>query len=366
MEEVSIKQARIKDFLEANQLEAVLLKKQANFSWFTAGGLNLVGIASDTGVTTLLVTKTKRYVIANKIEAMRMMDEEGLKELGFELLEHEWYVDREVELIQQVCGVLKQVGADVVFGECPNVDGELKKLRYSLTENEIQRYQFLGKQLSIAVEKTLLGVKPGDSECEIAGRVGRELWKDRIDPTGFMVAADERVFSYRHPIPTERLVKRYVMLCVNARYKGLITTITRILHFGKIDPKLLQQYRDNIAIECRMIEATRPGQPVVLAFEAALKAYEEFGYKDQWVLHHQGGSMGYYARDLKVTAATKEKVWENQAYCWNPSISGTKSEDGFIATVNGPIAISAPVIFPALSYNLNGVQIFKPDIMVVD
>ncbi|HYH01463.1 MAG TPA: M24 family metallopeptidase, partial [Bacillota bacterium] len=275
LEEIAVKQQRINDLLESKNLKGILLKKQANFSWFTAGGLNMVGIAADLGVTSLLITKRNRYVIANKIEAARMMDEEGLKELGFQLLEHEWYVDREAELIREVCGDLNQVGADVGFTECPNLDGEIKKLRFSLTDSEIERYLFLGRNLSKAVEKVLLGVKPGDSECEVAGRVGVELWQNRIDPTGFMVAADERIALYRHPIPTERLIKKCVMLSVNARYKGLITTVTRMLHFGKPDPALLQQYRDNVEIECLMIAATQPGISAAIPFGEAVRAYQQ-------------------------------------------------------------------------------------------
>ena len=364
--EVSIKERRLRELMDTKGLDGILLKKQPNFSWFTAGGLNMVGIATEMGMTSLLITRTGRYVIANKIEASRMMNEEGLAELGFQLLEHEWHVDREAELVQRVVGNLSKVGADVGFGSCQNMDGEIKKLRYSLTESEIERYLFLGEKLSHSLEKVMSGIRPGDSECEIAGRVGAELWKDRIDPTGFQVAADDRVFIYRHPIPTTRVIKRYVMVCVNARYKGLITTITRILHFGKPDPKLLKQFEDNNEIECRMIGATKPGVSASVPFDVGLRAYKELGYEDEWQLHHQGGAMGYYGRDIKVTQETRDVVEENQAWCWNPSITGTKTEDGFIATKNGPIMITGPVIYPRIEYKKNGVQIVRPGLLVLD
>lgn len=364
--EINAKHERLRDFMAEKGYSAVLLKKQPNFSWFTAGGLNMVGIATEMGMTSLLITRDARYCIANRIEAARMMDEEGLAALGFKLLEHEWYVDREAELIRQVAGGLEQVAADVSFAACKNADGELRKLRFSLTENEVERYLFLGEKLSAAIEKTALGIRPGDKECEIAGRLGAELWKDRIDPTGIMVAADDRIYKYRHPIPTSQMVKRYVMVCVNARYKGLITTVTRMVHFGRPTAKLAQQYLHNNEIECRMIAATKPGQPAVAAFKAALAAYREFGYADEWQLHHQGGAMGYYGRDSKVTEATADLVVENQAYCWNPSISGTKTEDGFIATGHGPLFITRPVIFPRLETTIDGLTLIKPGMLIID
>ena len=366
LEEVLIKEGRLRRLMAEKGLDGILLKKQPNFSWLTAGGLNMVGIATEMGMTSLLVTRSGRYVIANNIEAGRMLKEEGLGELGFELLTHAWHVDREAELVGKVAGDLSRVGSDSGFAGTRNVEGDVKKLRYSLTENEVERFLFLGDRLSRAVEKVALAVRPGDAECEIAGRVGAELWKDRIDPTGFQSAADERVSSYRHPIPTNRLIRKYLMISVNARYKGLISTITRIVHIGKPDPKLIRQFADTTEIECRMIEATRPGVPASVPFEAGLEAYRELGYADEWKLHHQGGAMGYYARDIKVTSETMDLVEENQAYCWNPSITGTKTEDGFIVTSAGPVMITRPVIFPVIEYKRNDVHILRPGLLVLD
>ncbi len=366
LEEVTVKHERLAGLMAAQGYRAVLLKKQANFSWLTAGGRNMVGIATETGMTSLLVTPEARYCIANRIEADRMMAEEGLAALGFKLLTHEWHEDREAALVAEVAGDLGAVAADMGFAGCRNADGELKKLRYSLTAGEVERYLFLGGRLSAAVEKVMLGIRPGDKECEIAGRVGPDLWKDLIDPTAIMVAADERIYRYRHPVATDRLVQRYAMVCVNARYKGLITTITRLLHFGKPDAALARQFQVNNEVDCRMIAATKPGAPMAAAFAAGLAAYKEFGYEHEWQLHHQGGAMGYYARDVKVTAATREVVAENQAFCWNPSITGTKTEDGFIATAGGPLMITGPVIYPRIASMVDGVEFSRPGMLVID
>lgn len=366
IDEVNLKHQRLAALMAAQGYSAVLLKKQPNFSWLTGGGRNLVGIATETGVTSLLVTKGVRYCIANKIEAVRMMEEEGLAELGFKLLDHEWHEDREAEIVGKIAGDLANVACDMGFAGCRNADGEIKKLRYSLIADEIERYLFLGEKLSAAAEKVMLSVRPGDRECEIAGRVGPELWQHMIDPTAIMVAADERIALYRHPIVTDRMVKRYVMLSVNARYKGLITTITRMLHIGRPADKLAAQFRANAAIECRMIAATRLGAPMKAAFAAALAAYKEFGYENEWQRHHQGGAMGYYARDVKVTPTTTENVAENQAFCWNPSITGTKTEDGFIATAAGPLMITRPVIYPRITTTVGGVEFVRPDMLVID
>ena len=57
---------------------------------------------------------------------------------------------------------------------------------------------------------------------------------------------------------------------------------------------------------------------------------------------------------------------ENQAYCWNPSIAGTKTEDGFIVTPQGPIMISYPGVFPRIEYQAGGVTIARPGLLILD
>ena len=362
-QEVEIKLQRVRMLLREKDLHALLLKKQPNFCWLTAGGLNMVGIATEIGMTSLLVTETDCYVIANRIEADRMMIEEGLESLGFKLLTHEWYENKEMDLVRAVVGE-GPIGGDVSAPNIANFDDEIKTLRYELTEGEIERYLFLGNKVSTAIEKILTEIEPGDTEAEITGRLAAELWKDRIDPTGYMAAADERARLYRHPIPTLHKVDKYIMLCVNARYQGLILTITRLAHFGSVPAKLQKQYRDNVEIECTMISKTKIGTPMNVPFLAGIDLYESKGYTDEWKLHHQGGAMGYYGRDIRVSHSTEEKVRVNQAFCWNPSITGTKSEDGFIATAEGPIMITYPVIFPTLEMEIGGIAFSRPDMLV--
>ena len=226
-----------------------------------------------------------------------------------------------------------------------NIEPQIKEIRYSLTPSEIERYLWLGEKTSNAIETVLMEVKPGQTEAEIAGELARLLWKHRIDPVGYQAAADERAYKYRHPIPTEKKIEKYLMLCVMARKGGLITTITRILNFGMLTEKLKKQYRDNSYIESTMIAATRPGEKTNKIYNKACDLYEELGYHNEWKLHHQGGAMGYDVRDYICTDKSEEVVQENQCFCWNPSISGTKSEDAIIAMKDGFEFVTKPILF---------------------
>lgn len=361
-EEIAVKEKRVRSLMDSLGLKAVLLKRQPNFSWLTAGGKNMVAISTDIGFSSLLITRNEKFCVANTVEKFRNMEEEGLEELGFSLLDFEWYEGSELETVAKVVP-LTQIGCDVPLEGARFVGDEINRLRYSLTPPEIERYTWLGEKTARAVETVLREMKPGDTEAVITGELARLLWRDRIDQVGFQAAADDRVYKYRHPVPTERKIEKYVMLCVMSRKWGLHVTITRLMHFGKVPDKLRKQYRDNSFIECAMIAATRPGARTADIFIKARDLYEELGYPGEWKLHHQGGAMGYDIRDYICTAASTEQVQDNQCFCWNPSISGTKSEDAVIVNREGFQFVTKPVLFPSLTVEAEGITFNRPSIL---
>jgi len=68
-QEVDKQKARVRDLMARLKLDAVLLRKQCNFSWLTGGHLNLVDIATEMGAAPLLPTPGNEYVVCNNIEA---------------------------------------------------------------------------------------------------------------------------------------------------------------------------------------------------------------------------------------------------------------------------------------------------------
>jgi len=75
--------------------------------------------------------------------------------------------------------------------------------------------------------------------------------------------------------------------------------------------------------------------------------------------------MGYFPRDYRVDFNSQEIILENQAFCYNPSIAGTKSEDGFIATSSGPLFITYPKRYPVIELEVGGITFKKPDLLII-
>jgi hypothetical protein len=78
---------------------AVLLRRSANFAWYTGGADNRVDHASPFGVADVLVASEAEYVLTNTIEAPRMREEQTP---DLELIEHPWYEDEAVAVREAV------------------------------------------------------------------------------------------------------------------------------------------------------------------------------------------------------------------------------------------------------------------------
>ena len=273
-EEIREKERRIRKFLEANELDALLLNKQNNFSWLTAGGDNHVVIASEMGAAGLLITKDKKYLLADNIESPRL-EEEELAGQGFELRGYPWHdaKGKSRALTELTSGM--KVASDNGFPGTKMVDDRLAELRYSLTPEEIERYRWVGAGTSAALGKVCRGIKKGDSEEEIAGRLSEEVLGQGIIPVVLLVAADERIEKFRHPLPTGKRVDRYVMVVVCGRKWGLIVSLTRLVHLGRMPGELRKKHQAVVGVDTAFIANTRPGMVIGDIFRKGVRRSEE-------------------------------------------------------------------------------------------
>jgi hypothetical protein len=126
---------------------------------------------------------------------------------------------------------------------------------------------------------------------------------------------------------------------------------------------LKKKFEANVFIDCTMMAHTRPGVPAKEVLMKGINAYREKGYPEEWKYHHQGGSIGYTGRDYRVNFKTPDLIQEHQAFTWNPSIAGTKSEDTILATLKGPEMITPPILYPTLSMEVAGISFVRPAIL---
>ena len=357
---------RIRDFLREKDLDGVLLRKRRSFSWLTNGQANYIFTTTELGVADLLIFEDKVYCITTKMEFARIQEEE-LSNLEIEWITPEWYEGHQ-KAIDNLCQG-KKIGTDVCPETIPLTAGidmnkELAELSYVLSLEEIDRYRWLSQNVARALELTCRQIEPGMSEFEIQALLTSKVVSLGIQPQVLLVATDQRIYKYRHPIPTEKKLENYAMLVLCGEKWGLVTSATRFVHFGPISEELQQNKLKLLEIDLAFNLATWPGVPIKDVFRQGIEAYREMGYEEDWRSLHQGGPTGYAAREFLANLDSLDVVQAHQAFAWNPSLKGIKSEDTILATENGPEFFTHTGEWEYMQMEKNGQIFLRPDILI--
>jgi antitoxin VapB len=67
------------------------------------------------------------------------------------------------------------------------------------------------------MRQAIMAVRPGMSEFEIAGLLSQAVESRGVQTIVNLIATDERIFSFRHPLPTSKKLQHYAMLIVCGR-----------------------------------------------------------------------------------------------------------------------------------------------------
>ncbi len=356
----SAKLDRVREWMRREAYATLVLSRIDNLFWL-CGADTHVGLNSDAGVAAVVITADSVTAVTTNIEAPRLRDEE-LGRLGVAVEAVAWWSGDPGAVIKRLADPDGPVAGDVPAAG--RALANLAPLRYQLLPDEVAEYRALGAAMGRALGAVAWALRPGETEFQVAGRVAAALLADGITPTVLLVAADERIARYRHPIPTDRAVDRRVMLVAGGRRGGRIVSLSRLVSFGPLDAGLRRRHDAVCQVDAAFIGATLPGVRVGAAFEAGVQAYAAAGFADEWQHHHQGGATGYAGRDYRATPTCNEIVQPWQAFAWNPSIAGTKSEDTMLATPDGPEIISASPDWPLVAVSAGGRRFARPDILV--
>lgn len=366
--EIKQKERMLREWMEAHRIQAVALSLQSSFAWATAGGDSKIGMATEMGCATLIITSSDEktgasYLLVNNIEAPRLQAEQ-LPAGHYIPLIYPWYQPDQAERqIKELVGSGSLAGDTPLYQARP-VLPELARLRYVLHPSEQERYRIIGADAAQAAHRTLLEIQPGRSEYDIAAIAAHHLLDAELQPALILVAADERIARYRHPLPTENRLKRAVLLVICARRWGLIASVSRLAHFSPLPGDLARRHRAVCRVDAELISQTRAGVEVKEIFRAAQQMYTQTGFPDEWKHHHQGGATGYSSRDYKGSPDSTEVVLMGQAFAWNPSIAGTKSEDTVLVTEAMPDILTADPDWPMVTIETAQGPIDRPDILI--
>ena len=361
-DELSSKISKVNQLLAEHDLDALLIQRVTNFGWLTCGGASYINTAEESGAASLLISRTGRYLITNNIEAPRFQQEEKLEQQGWKFVVSQWYQSNDVlnDLIKD-----QRLATDGLYHHGKDINNELIHLRADLLPAEQDRFRELCRGCAQAMKAAIDSIQPGMTEYEISAILAQETHRREILPIVNLIATDQRIYSFRHPLPTAKKLERYAMLVLCGRKNGLVASITRLVHFGPLPDEILRKSDAVAVIDATFIAATRPGQSLVSIFKRAQVKYAEVGFPDEWQLHHQGGPAGYAPREAIATVHEDWVVRAGQAFAWNPSITGTKSEDTILVKEDGFENMTEIIGWPEIKVDLDNQVIPRPAILVV-
>jgi antitoxin VapB len=178
-----------------------------------------------------------------------------------------------------------------------------------------------------------------------------------------LVAGDDRIQKYRHPVPTDREWKKTLMVVVCARRQGLVASLTRIICIGDQPDDLKARTLASAQVNAKLFSATKPGATGAALYELISKSYADAGFPNEQRRHHQGGACGYRTRDWVAHPASVDSVQLNQAFAWNPSVTGSKVEETCIAFSGGVEIITASPGWPSFSIEVDDRRYLLPGVL---
>jgi Xaa-Pro aminopeptidase len=360
MPELEEKESRVRDLLARHQLDALWLQRVSSVAWATSGASVYVNTATSFGPVSVLFTRDGgRFCLTNNIEAPRLEREEALEAHGWQLRVTPWYEPARA-LAELTAGM--KLGSDgPAPGGAVDLSEDVGRLRARLLPEEGERLRGLGGLCAQAMNAAIRGLRPGQTEQHIAGQLAAEAQSRGVQAVVNLVATDERIFAFRHPLPTRKGLDRYAMLVLGGRRQGLICSITRLVHFGRLSDDLRNRATATAQVDAALIRATRPGRRMGELLAEGIEAYAAAGFPREWQLHHQGGACGYEPREWLARPDGQDEVAVGQGYAWNPSITGAKSEDTILVGERGNEVLTCIDGWPVI--DVQGLQ--RPAILEV-
>jgi Xaa-Pro dipeptidase len=321
--EFEAKRQRLCEHMASSGLAAVQLQRTENLAWLTSGRVDRrVLLPSSLGIATILVLRNGgAFYLAPDNEGRRLA-EEDFAGLPFTAITAPWYAADFATKIRSLAGDGRNAADTTAEGAALLLDQ-----RASLTDTEVERYRWLGRNTAQVASSVLQSLQPGITERTMAARIAAGLLERGIEPSVLLMATDDRILRYKHAVAQNATLEHFGMLNFCSRRWGLSISITRFVHFGPMPQRLVDAFAVAAEVNARLIAATNMNATSAELFATAADAYTTLGHPGEEQRHHQGGATGYSEREWLATPAGKERVVNMQAFAWNPSVAGGKVED---------------------------------------
>jgi antitoxin VapB len=362
LSDVEKKQERVRAFLERQELDALVIGRQDNFAWITAGGDSRVITTSEMGFAYLVITPDRKWLVSHSMDGQRFIEEQ-VPDQGYELVTSYWHqASPEQKVLNLTRGM--RVGADFALQGARQYDSQMVDLHYPLTDLDLERCRWIGRTAGKILTKVAHDLEPGVTEQEVAAQLLYEYALEGLTIDVLIIGFDERISRYRHPMPTGNVLQRYALLHPAARRWGLHANVTRLVHWGE-PPTNIQRAMDGVAtIGGHVATMLAPGVAFADILTEQIRLYRKLGFSGEWMYHFQGGITGYTLADPTRCTDPEARVVERQAYDYFITITGAKFEEFTLLTEDGIEFASLELDWPTRTIGTPKGEIAVPDVLI--
>jgi antitoxin VapB len=360
--DVEVKEKRVHAFLERERLDALVLARQDNFAWITAGGDSRVVTTSELGFAYLVLTPNRRWLVSHWMDGQRFVEEQ-VQGQGYELITLYWHQGSPEDVVLDLTRGMA-VGADFRLAGARHYGSELVDLHYPLTDLDLARCRWIGASTNQILTQVADDLDPGVSEREVAARLLYEYALQGMTVDVLIVGFDDRIRRFRHPLPGENLLQRYALLHPAARRWGLHANVTRLVHFGE-PPSETRRAMDGVTtIGAHVAAMLTPGVRYADILAEQKRLHVDLGYPDEWNYHFQGGITGYTLADPARCLDPEARAVYRQAYDYFITLTGAKFEELMLLTEDGVTFASLGSGWPTRRVDTPKGAINVPDVLV--
>lgn len=231
----------------------------------------------------------------------------------------------------------------------PDASVALGSLRLCKDALEVQKMRRAVEIAEAALTATLLHIKTGISERELAAELTIQLLRHGSEPElPFAPIVSSGLNSANpHASPSERLLQPGDLLVVDwgATFEGYISDLTRTFALGPVDAELAKIHEIVQQANAAARAAAAPGVEAAAVDRAARAVIEQAGY-GEYFTHRTGHGIGIEAHEEPYMRGDNRQVLQpGMTFTIEPGIylpyrGGVRIEDNMLITENGAESLS--------------------------
>lgn len=243
----------------------------------------------------------------------------------------------------------RHVKAGAPEADFPDATDALSGLRLRKDKAEVDAMRTAVKIAQDALEATILQMKIGMTEKELASELVMQLLKHGSEsemPFAPIVSAGPNSAN-PHASPTQRKIQTGDLLVVDwgAAYDGYISDLTRTFAVGEVDEEYKKIHKIVQDSNAAGRAAAKPGVPCANVDIAARDVIEKAGY-GKYFTHRTGHGIGMEGHEAPYMRGDNMQLLEpGMAFTVEPGIyltgrNGVRIEDNMVITENGADCLS--------------------------